>query len=285
MLRKILSAAAVLIGAALAPSFAWAACGHTMVILNGASASVNLCQGTDGSGNVYSLFGMIGGTNGANAWNVNSDGTADLNAKTWAGTTLGAPSNYGTSPGAVTVPGVNAFVTNTPTVNLGTIGTASTAANQSTANTALAAIQTSTAATATALGNPVPAGTNQIGNVGIVYPAGSTPITASATGTTAATTATLAANASLHTFICGFAIRANATAAATGNSTVTGTVTGTLNFTQWTAPNASGIGLTEEIFSPCITSSATNTGIAVVSAAPGTGGVVSVTAWGYQGPS
>lgn len=39
---------------------------------------------------------------------------------TWAGTTLGAPSNYGTSPGAVAVPGVNAFITNTPTVSVPT---------------------------------------------------------------------------------------------------------------------------------------------------------------------
>jgi hypothetical protein len=35
------------------------------------------------------------------------------NITTWAGTALGSPSNYGTSPGAVEVPGVNAFVTNT----------------------------------------------------------------------------------------------------------------------------------------------------------------------------
>jgi hypothetical protein len=34
------------------------------------------------------------------------------------GTALGAPSNYGTSPGAVEVSGVNAFVTNTPSVDL-----------------------------------------------------------------------------------------------------------------------------------------------------------------------
>lgn len=115
------------------------------------------------------------------------------------------------------------------------------------------------------------------------YPSGATPITASATGTTAATTATLAASASLKTYLCGFSIRANATAAATANSTVTGSVTGTLNYTQWTAPNASGIGLTEQIFTPCVPSSAVNTAVAVVSAAPGTGGVVSVTAWGYQG--
>jgi hypothetical protein len=115
------------------------------------------------------------------------------------------------------------------------------------------------------------------------YPAGATPITATATGTTAATTATLAGVAAKTTFLCGFSIRANATAAATGNATVTGTITGTLNFTQWTAPLASGIGITEPpIGSVCIPASAVNTGIAVVSAAPGSGGTVSVTAWGYQ---
>jgi hypothetical protein len=34
------------------------------------------------------------------------------NITQWDGTALGAPSSYGTSPGAVVVPGVNAFVTN-----------------------------------------------------------------------------------------------------------------------------------------------------------------------------
>ena len=34
------------------------------------------------------------------------------NVSQWAGSALGSPSNYGTSPGAVAVPGVNAFVTN-----------------------------------------------------------------------------------------------------------------------------------------------------------------------------
>ncbi len=106
--------------------------------------------------------------------------------------------------------------------------------------------------------------------------------TASATGTTAATTATLSGASSVTTYICGFSIRANATAAATGNATVTGTVTGTLNFTQWTAPLASGLGIAEMIFTPCVPASAVNTSIAVVSAAPGSGGVVSVTAWGYK---
>lgn len=114
------------------------------------------------------------------------------------------------------------------------------------------------------------------------YPSGAIPYTATATGTTGATTATLAGAASVTTYICGFSIRANATAAATGNATVTGVITATLNFTQWTAPNASGLGITEMIFAPCVPASAANTSIAVVSAAPGTGGVVSVTSWGYK---
>lgn len=114
------------------------------------------------------------------------------------------------------------------------------------------------------------------------YPSGATAISATATGTTAATTATLAAAANKTTYICGLSIRANATAAATGNATVTGTVTATLNYTQWTAPAASGIGIIERTFTPCLPASAVNTAIAVISAAPGVGGVVSVTSSGYQ---
>lgn len=146
----------------------------------------------------------------------------------------------------------------------------------------------------------IPAGTNLIGDVNVrqggtalsatnplpvagnPYPVGAVPYTATATGTTGATTATLTGASSVTTYICGFSIRANATAAATGNATVTGVITATMNFTQWTAPLASGLGITEMIFSPCIPASATNTSIAVVSAAPGAGGTVSVSAWGYK---
>lgn len=39
-----------------------------------------------------------------------------VNQYSYAGTVLGAPSNYGTSPGAVEVAGVNAYITNTPAV-------------------------------------------------------------------------------------------------------------------------------------------------------------------------
>lgn len=114
------------------------------------------------------------------------------------------------------------------------------------------------------------------------YPDTATPYTASATGTTGATAATLAGAASVTTYICGFSIRANATAAVTGNAVVSGTISGSLNFTQWTAPTASGLGITEMVFMPCVPASGTNTSIVVTSAAPGTGGVVSVSAWGYK---
>lgn len=125
---------------------------------------------------------------------------------------------------------------------------------------------------------------NKIGTVYSVsqYPGGATAITATATGTTAATTATLAGTSGKTTFICSLSIRSNATAAATGNATVTGVITATLNYNHWTAPLASGMGITEMIYNPCVPASAANTGIAVISPAPGSGGVVSVTATGYQ---
>lgn len=141
---------------------------------------------------------------------------------------------------------------------------------------------TATACTQIAIAKAEANGINSPANFASQYPATAVPITTSATGTTGATTATLTNVTGHTTYICGFSIRANATAAATNNATVTGTITGTLNFTQWTAPLASGIGVTEEIFGPCVPASAVSTSIAVVSGAPGSGGVVSVTAWGYS---
>lgn len=196
----------------------------------------------------------------------------------WANVALGAPSNYGTSPGAVVVPGVNAAVTQSalPTG-------AGTAANQA---LILSAIQA-----------PWPAGTNIGGRVGIDettdgttngvrltngYPAGATAITASATGTTAATTATLAGTSGKTTYICSYSVRANATAAATVTDTLTGVITATMSSALWVAPLASGLGVDEQIFTPCVPASGTNVGIAVVSGAPGSGGTVSVHAAGYQ---
>ncbi len=114
-------------------------------------------------------------------------------------------------------------------------------------------------------------------------PSGAVFITASATGTTGATTATLAGTSGKTTYLLGFSIRATATAAAVGNATVTGTISGTLNFTQFSQAASTGlVPLEPNLGSIAIPASAANTAIAIVSAAPGTGGVVSVTAWGYQ---
>lgn len=117
---------------------------------------------------------------------------------------------------------------------------------------------------------------------GSAYPAGSAPVAASAAGTTGVTTATLPAASGTYTHLCWISIRVNAAAPTTGNATITGTVGGPLNFTQWTAPNSSGLGINEQIFNPCLPGSAVNTALAITSAAPGTGGVVSVSAGGYQ---
>lgn len=61
---------------------------------------------------------VIGTVNqGTSPWVVSNSGTFAVQASvpTWGGGTLGAMANYGTSPGSVLVPGVNAFVTNTNT--------------------------------------------------------------------------------------------------------------------------------------------------------------------------
>lgn len=237
----------------------------------------------DASGNQITSFGGGAVTQGTSPWVVS--------VPTWGGGTLGAMANYGTSPGAVLVPGVNAFVTNTNANGQAAMAASSPvviASNQSAVPVSL----TSTTITGTVAATQSGTWTVQPGNTANTtawltntnspYPVGAIPYTATATGTTAATTATLAGAASVTTYICGFSIRANATAVATGNATVTGVITATMNFTQWTAPNASGLGITEMIFAPCIPASAANTSIAVVSAAPGTGGVVSVSAWGYK---
>lgn len=146
-----------------------------------------------------------------------------------------------------------------------------------TALSSLATIATNTSAS-------VPAGTATIGTVGqLPYPVGATPIVASATGTTGATTATLTGAASVTTYICSYSVRANATAAATVNNTIAPIASGiTMTHVMWVAPLASGLGIDEQIFMPCLPASAVNTSIAVISGAPGSGGAVTVTAAGYR---
>lgn len=242
------------------------------------SCASGVCGITDG-GSITNVSPIAGKVQTSAAAYSNAEGRPPgmtirgglwANLDSWAGTALGAPSNFGTTPTAVVAGTVNASLfTGTTAVPNGS-GNATGAVRVELANNGTGVVGLN-------------AGTSIIGTAGqLPYPVGATPYTATATGTTGSTTATLAGASSVTTYLCGFSIRANATAAVTGNATVTGVITATLNFTQWTAPNASGLGVTEMVFAPCIPASGTNQNVAVVSAAPGTGGVVSVTAWGYK---
>jgi hypothetical protein len=307
----------------------------------------------------------------ASIWSVNcvTGCSSSTSITGWAGGTLGAMANYGTSPGAVLVPGVNAYVTNTVT-STGTLavtnlqaGAALSATNglyvlpttsatwtvtgtlannnlqggaalsltnglfvspttasvwpasgiylSATPNlssgqqallqlTSAGSLHTTVDNTVTATGTlavtNLQAGSALSSSNGLFvtpttpslwqtqqtsqYPVGSTVLMGSVTGTSAATLLTLTPGAGRTMYLCGFSIRANATAAATGNATVTGT-TSQLNFTQWTAPLASGVGVTEMIFQPCVPGSAANQAIGIAAPAPGSGGVLSTSAWGY----
>jgi hypothetical protein len=117
------------------------------------------------------------------------------------------------------------------------------------------------------------------------YPIGAVPVAVSATGTTLATAATLPAVPGQTTYLCGFSIRATANANTVGNATVTGLLGGTLNFTQFIpqlSTAAAAAPLEPSVGPYCLPASAINTAIVVTSAAASTGGVVSVTVWGYQ---
>jgi hypothetical protein len=88
--------------------------------------------------NLYSALTAAVPCLNATAYNTNSYSTGQTNPANcdtqgnlytsnnvvnWGGVALGAMANYGSSPGAVKVPGVNAYVTNTPSVALNTTPT------------------------------------------------------------------------------------------------------------------------------------------------------------------
>jgi hypothetical protein len=83
--------------------------GGTISLPTGAATSAN--QSTE-----ITSLGTIA-TNTSTLAGAVSASVLQNNVKQWDGTALGAPSNYGTAPGAVAVIGVNAFVTNTPAVS------------------------------------------------------------------------------------------------------------------------------------------------------------------------
>jgi hypothetical protein len=124
---------------------------------NQTAASAARGQGATGA-SVPSGAQYIGINSGGNltGWNgaVTNAGTfaAQVNGFTsWAGSTLGAMANYGTSPGAVLVPGVNAFITNTNANGGASVANSSPVvpANQYSAYETIAASQTAQAMGAT----------------------------------------------------------------------------------------------------------------------------------------
>jgi hypothetical protein len=81
-------------------------------------------------------------------------GTSAFNLTQWAGTVLGTPTNYGTSPGAVIAGSVNAFVTNTVATTLAsTTITGTVAVTQSTSPWVVSLTSTTVTGTVTTAGN------------------------------------------------------------------------------------------------------------------------------------
>lgn len=110
---------------------------------------------------------------------------------------------------------------------------------------------------------------------------GATPIAVSTTGTTLATAAAIPAVAGKTAYLCGLSVRSNATAAVTGDITAAGLKGGTMTFKHFTAPVATGIGITEPPFNICLPASARNVAITVTAPAAGTAGLVTVNVWGF----
>lgn len=124
-------------------------------------------------------------------------------------------------------------------------------------------------------------------NAQSVYPPNASPITASATGTTAAIAATIPAVANRTAYLCGFYYTGtNATAANTATAvTVTGLVGGTMTFGFPTLALGAAVPNTipvDEAFLPCIPT--TSVGVAIVVNGPALGAGAtqsSATAWGF----
>jgi hypothetical protein len=116
--------------------------------------------------------------------------------------------------------------------------------------------------------------------MGMLYPLEATPVSITATGTTAAVVATLPAATGRTTYITGFSITSTATAGLVAPATITG-LTNSMTYEQpvGTSPV---VGQLTQTFFPALPGSAVNTAIVVTSAAAGTAGVTAVNVWGYQ---
>jgi len=104
-------------------TFKWTAVSATNPLpITGSISATNPCASNTGA--AVPAQACLAGLNVAGnqqAWTgVNPTGSvfaAQIDLESLGGVVLGAMANYGTSPGAVKVPGVNAFITNTPAVS------------------------------------------------------------------------------------------------------------------------------------------------------------------------
>lgn len=113
------------------------------------------------------------------------------------------------------------------------------------------------------------------------YPQGAIPVQAAGIGTTAAVGATLPGVAGKTTFLCGFTIGSQATAATSGNAQIVNALSANPSLLQAVAV-APAVATMSQTFAPCIPATGLNTGIAVNAIAAGAGGNTTVYTWGYQ---
>jgi hypothetical protein len=145
-MRRYLVSALILLGLVLAPACAWAQ-GNTTGLVVSTCNSPTFTAGNPGPFTVDAHGNLCTNGTGGGGGSVTQGTTPWVSSITaWGGGTLGAMANYGTSPGAVLVPGVNASVT-ASALPAG----ASTSALQTTGNTSLSTIITN-------LGSPFQAG-------------------------------------------------------------------------------------------------------------------------------
>lgn len=118
-------------------------------------------------------------------------------------------------------------------------------------------------------------------STGTAYPNFSTPVVASASGTTIAPTATLPGVAGKTTFMCGFAATSYGTNNTNGFVQINGIIGGNTMYFAYVIP-ATGQGQLVVPFRPCLPANAANTAITIQIPAAGAGGSSTVNAWGYQ---
>ncbi len=212
----------------------------------------------------------------------------------WAGSTLGAMANYGTSPGAVLVPGVNAFITNFPTSFQVSNFPATQAVTQSTspwvvscttANCTVNLGQVNGTPPSEAAGDP--AGTENRLSVNATPKAAQLAVTAVSAANVAVTATLPAAGANLFHYITAIRIVRTCTTAITGSAALTVTTTNLPGSLAWTMGNACAVGSTNndvvEVFEQPLKSSAANTASTIVCPAIGATGLCRVNVYYYTG--